>query len=69
MNTVGKAWMVCRQHYNRGERFRSEDEAKQYAEELARRFCGESVEIFSCAANVAAAIPIVVTTEPEGVAT
>lgn len=65
MNTVQKVWIVCRQHYNRGERFHDEKEAVRYAEILAQKLGGETVEVFTCISNLKANIPVVMLNEPD----
>lgn len=59
MNTTGKAWLVCRQFYDRGTRFLSREEAIAYATALAKRTSGERVEVFECVSNYMASIPVI----------
>jgi len=58
MNTAGKAWIVTRQFYKRGERFDCEVEAKTYAELLAKKIAPERVEIFECIGNFLVEFPV-----------
>lgn len=64
MNTAGKAWIVTRQYYQRGERFLDEQDAKTYAKILAQKIAPERVEVFECTENVFVNMPV--TTETKG---
>lgn len=65
MNTSGKVWFVCRQFYDRGERFKDNDEALRYAEILAKKLGGEHVEVFECTSNLKVDLPVAVMTKEE----
>ena len=66
MNTVGIAWLVCRQYQKNCERFAFEGEARVYADKLAARFIGEKIEVFACVSNVYADIPVVTVSTRDG---
>lgn len=57
--TVGNAYIVTKLGFRQGDRFKTLKEAKQYAEQIAKRDPYQTIEIFECKYNLAAELPVV----------
>lgn len=57
--TIDNAFIVTKLGFRQGERFRSLEEAKMFAEQLAKRDPCQTIEIFQCKYNLAAEMPVV----------
>jgi hypothetical protein len=57
--TVKKAYIVTKLGFRQGERFKTLEDAKMYAEQIAKRTPYETLEIFECKYNLAAELPVV----------
>ena len=57
--TIGNAFIVTKLGFRQGERFKDMEQAKMYAEQLAKREPHQTIEIFECKHNLAAEMPIV----------
>lgn len=57
--TVGNAYIVTKLGFRQGDRFRNIDDAKMYAEQLAKREPNQTIEIFECKYNLAAELPVI----------
>ena len=57
--TVQNAYIVTKLGFRQGERFKTLEDAKMYAEQMAKRSPYETLEIFECKYNLAAELPVV----------
>lgn len=57
--TIDNAYIVTKLGFRQGERFKTIDDAKMYAEQLAKREPHQTIEIFQCKYNLAAELPVV----------
>ena len=57
--TINNSYIVTKLGFRQGERFKTLEDAKLYAEQMAKRDPYQTLEIYTCTHNLAAELPIV----------